>query len=110
MSDQRLDQLSEAAAAAHARIQQDFKQINPVIGISRSMRSSGFPVDVMTIDCLKTTKRIIVILNDEQPELVSYQFSSIEAELAGEFKTVESSQLTDQLLYQWISGYFGPPS
>lgn len=101
-----LKMLADIATETHARIQKDFPTINPVVGVSRGMRASGIPADAMTIDCLKTNKRIILILHDDQPELVRYQFAFRDKDPAEEFNEIALTTITTQLLYEWISAYF----
>jgi len=104
--EQPLAILADLASAAHSRIQRDFATLDPIVGVSRNMRSSGIPADLMTIDCLQSGKRIILILHDEQPGVLSYQFTLREADSAGAFALMPLAELTAQTLYQWISGYF----
>lgn len=99
--------MSDIATEAHTRIQQDFEHINPVIGVNQNMRSHGYPADIMTIDCLKTGKRIVLLLHDEQPDTLSFQFSFRETESAAEFERIPFDQVDSQQLYEWMSGYFG---
>lgn len=106
MSKRHLERLSDLASEAHARIQQDFKDINPVVGISQGMRSAGIPADAMTIDCLKTGKRIIIILHDQHPEIIQYQFSFKAKDPEDEFETLQFVDLTAQIMYQWMKDYF----
>ncbi|MEH6466650.1 MAG: hypothetical protein V7722_03385 [Porticoccus sp.] len=106
MTDKPLSLLSDAISEAHVRIQADFEEINPVVGVSQKMRSHGIPVDMVTIDCLKSGKRIIVILHDEQPDIVSYQFSFKAEDPDDKFETIPLSELTAQTLYDWIKSYF----
>ena len=99
MSQNPLEILSDVATEAHTRIQQDFKKIDPIVGVSQKMRASGIPADVMTIDCLKTGKRIILILQDQQPGVISYQFSFKAKDPDDEFKQIAFSELdADKLL------------
>ena len=106
MSEKPLEILSDLTTDAHTRIQQDFKDINPVVGLNSGMRSVGIPADAMTIDCLKTGKRIIIILHDQQPEIVQYQFSFKDQDPDEEFETLKFNELTAQIMYQWIKDYF----
>ncbi len=110
MSTPVLETLSDLATEAHTRIQQDFANINPVVGISQSMRKSGFPADAMTIDCLKTNRRIIIILHDESPDILQYQFARRDADPSDDFKVLEFDKLTAQILYDWIASYFSDKS
>jgi hypothetical protein len=101
-----LEALCDLTSASHERIQKDFKMINPVVGVSQKMRASGIPADAMTIDCLKSGKRIIIILHDLQPEIVSYQFSFKDKEPDEEFNTMLISELKEVTLYSWMKEYF----
>lgn len=106
---QQLEKLWEQASEAHAAIQRDFADIDPLIGVSQNMRKQGVPADVMTIDCLRTRKRIIVILHDQQPDIVSYQFAAMDSDPEGGFESLAVEQVTTQQIYEWISGYFNEP-
>ncbi len=106
MSKPPLEILSDLATEAHTKIQQDFENINPVVGLSRRMRSVGIPADAMTIDCLKTGKRIIIILHDQNPEIVQYQFSFKAQDPDDVFEETSFDLLTKQVLYEWMRDYF----
>ena len=106
MTHKHLEALCELTTESHTRIQQDFKTINPVVGVSQKMRNSGIPVDTMTIDCLKSGKRIIIILHDQQPEILRYQFTFKDKDPAGEFEQMSFSELSEETLYNWMKDYF----
>ncbi len=110
LTDNPLMTLSDVATEAHARIQKDFKNIDPIVGVSRNMRSAGIPADTMTIDCLRTGKRIILILHDQQPDIVSYQFSYRDKDPDHSFEQIQLSELSAQKLYEWIHSYFSTTS
>lgn len=102
----QLDKLWDLATEAHASIQKDFKEIDPIVGVSQNMRKHGVPADVMTIDCLRTRKRILIILHDEQPNNISYQFAFMDADPEGEFEKLAVDDCSAKTLYQWIQSYF----
>ena len=106
MSEKNLEVLSDKVTDAHSRIQKDFEYINPIVGVSRGMRSIGIPADAMTIDCLRTGKRIIIILHDQHPEVLQYQFSYKAEDPAEEFMTLTFKELSTQTLYDWMKEYF----
>ena len=106
MNEKNLEILSNIVTDAHSRIQKDFENINPIVGVSRGMRSVGIPADALTIDCLKTGKRIIIILHDQQPDVLQYQFSFKAEDPAEEFMTVTLKELSVQVLYDWMKNYF----
>jgi len=106
LTDKLLSTLCDIATEAHTRIQQDFKDINPIVGVNQSMRTNGVPADAMTIDCLRSRKRIILILHDKQPGNISYQFSFIDKDPNNKFENIQFSELTVQKMYDWIKSYF----
>lgn len=103
---EQLEQLFEIAQAAHIAIQRDFEKIDPLIGVSQNMRASGIPADVMTVDCLRTRRRIIFILHDQEPELLRYQFSEMDNDPASGFQDIALAEMTEQLFYKWVTDYF----
>ncbi|WP_372982180.1 hypothetical protein [Marinobacter sediminum] len=106
MSEDPLKALSDMASDAHARIQAAHEHINPVVEVRRGMRDAGIPADVMTIDCLRTRRRINLILHDEQPGVLLYQFVTIEDEVGDSFQTMALADVTVQTLVDWIQDYF----
>ena len=103
---EQLKKLSDVASEAHRRIQIDFEQLNPVIGVSQKMRDIGIPADAMMIDCLKTKKRIVIVLSDQEPDVVRFQFSYIDKDPSDTFEKCSLSGLTPDLMYQWMKTYF----
>jgi hypothetical protein len=101
-----LSKLSDIATVAHTRIQQACKDINPVVGISRGMRAQGIPADAMTIDCLVTGKRIILILHDQQADIVRYQFTFKDQDPTDVFEVIPLTELASSKLYDWMKNYF----
>ena len=106
MPRKQLETLCDLATEAHTRIQTNFSDIDPIVGVSQSMRKSGVPADAMTIDCLRTMRRIIIVLHDESLEILNYQFAFRDKDPSGDFKQLPFDQLSADLLYQWMSDYF----
>ena len=106
MTDKHLKQLCDNATEAHSRIKQDFKEIDPIVGVSQKMRESGISADVMTIDCLRSGKRIILILHDQQPNIVSYQFTFKAQDPAEQFEQASLADVSADKLYGWMKSYF----
>jgi hypothetical protein len=107
MPEDPLKSLSDMASEAHARIQAAHEHINPVVEVRQGMRNSGIPADVMTIDCLLTRRRITLILHDEQPGALLYQFITIEDEVGDQFQQMPFGDVSTQVLFDWIQDYFG---
>ena len=106
MTEPALKTLSDMAEAAHKRIQQAHQQVNPVLELRRGMRSVGIPADVMTIDCLQTKRRIMMILHDDEPGMLLYQFITLEDEIAEEFERMPLSEASSDTLVLWMQDYF----
>lgn len=100
--------LSDLASKAHEKIQQDFKEINPVIGVMQGMRKMGIPADVMTIDCLGSTKRILVVLHDEIPDIIRVQYTFSDQDPSDDYQHCASAEVTSESIYAWIVEYFSP--
>jgi hypothetical protein len=98
--------LSDISSQAHEEIQFDFKDINPVIGVIQGMRKTGIPADVLTIDCLVTNKRILVVLHDLHPKIMRYQFTFIDQDPSDDYQEIVSSDVTRDIVYGWIKDYF----
>lgn len=107
MSEESLEKLSDLASEAHARVQAAHRHINPVIGVRRGMRDVGIPADVMTIDCLQTRRRIVLVLHDEEPGILLYQFATIDDDVGGDFERIALNDVDAGTLYGWICDYFG---
>jgi hypothetical protein len=98
--------LSDIASAALTKIQQNCENINPIIGLNSGMRAQGIPADAMTIDCLATGKRIILILHDQQTDIVRYQFSFKDQDPSDVFELISFNELTSSTLHDWMKNYF----
>ena len=109
MPSQQLTTLCDLATEAHTRIQQKYADLDPIIGVSENMRATGVPADVMTIDCLKSRKRVLLILHDHQADLVRYQFGFIDRDPEREFEQIAFDDLTAGTLFDWIRDYFRTP-
>ena len=107
MSEDALRTLSDMAEIAHKRIQEAHQHINPVLEVRSGMRAGGIPADVMTLDCLRTRRRIMLILHDEEPGFVLYQFVTLEDEIAEQFQRMNLSEMSSDTLFHWMQDYFG---
>ena len=101
-----VSQVYDLVAEAHARIQRDFKNIDPIVGINRQMRSIGIQADAMTIDCLKSDKRILLVFQDEHPDVASYQFCMRNRDPYDDFEMINITSLTSDQLYSWMKENF----
>ncbi|MAZ88677.1 MAG: hypothetical protein CL693_13645 [Cellvibrionaceae bacterium] len=106
MTDEAIFRLADIAGKGQADFQRDYKDVDPVVGIMRSLRDSGFAADAMTIDCLQSGKRIICILHDSTPEVVDYQFSYRDKDPAATFEKIALEELNASQFYAWMKDYF----
>lgn len=106
MSEDPLKALSDQITEAHTRIQKTHQHINPVVAVRRGLRDTGIPADVMTIDCLRTRKRIMLILHDKEVGMLLYQFTNLDDEASEEFQRKRLSDVGVDVLYEWMQDYF----
>lgn len=102
-----LKTLSDLVSEAHAQIQAAHEHINPVVEVRQGMRNAGIPADVLTLDCLRTQRRITLILHDQQPGVVLYQFVTRAEEVGGDFKQIPLEEMGSGTLFDWMQDYFG---
>lgn len=107
MSEESLKAFSDRVSDAHARIQAAHEHINPVVEVRRGMRNAGIPADVITLDCLRTRRRITFILHDRHPGMLLYQFVTINDEVGNDFEQMALEEMTVDTLVDWMQDYFG---
>lgn len=105
MNKQDIYALADVATAAQTKIQQDFKDVDPIVGINRSMRDAGFAADAMVIDCLQNGRRLTLVLRDEIPGNVAFQFGFIDKDPELEFENMSFDQADENQFYNWIKEY-----
>ena len=106
MTTNHLSTLCDIATEAHTCIQKEYKDINPIVGVNQGMRKSGVPADVMTIDCLRTKKRIILVLHDQQKDIINYQFCFRNQDTEDMYEKIQFQSLTIKKLFDWMRDYF----
>jgi len=106
MAEPPLTHLCDLATEAHTLFQQHIEDIDPMVGVSQNMRTAGVPADAMTIDCPQNRKRILLILHDQQPDTLRYQFGSMDSDPERKFHSMPLDQLTAWTLYDWMKQYF----
>ena len=106
MLSKQLEKLCDNATVAHTRIQKEIKNIDPIVGVNQSMRKNGVPADIMTIECLRTGKRIVLVLHDQQPDVINYQFCFRNKDPEGEYHQIPFKEVTEFKLFDWMKDYF----
>lgn len=107
MEKSTLENLSDLTEQAHARLQETREDINPVVSLRRGMRDVGIPADAINIDCMNTRRRILLILHDDHPGALLYQFTDLDQEAGEDFQQMLLSDVTVETLYEWMLDYFG---
>lgn len=92
--------LADIAALAQLQFQQQYLHIDPIIGVNRQMRAQGFAVDLLTIECAVTKKRITLLIEDGKPQQVQYQFGRADQDPSGEFESVMLTELDQQRFFE----------
>ncbi|TVP56773.1 MAG: hypothetical protein EA349_07610 [Halomonadaceae bacterium] len=105
MSEDALKVLSELTSDAHAQIQLH-SDLNPVVEVRRGQRDGGMPADVMTIDCLQSRRRILLILHDHEPGVLLHQFMTMDEDVGAELQRMPLSDLTVATLVGWMENHF----
>lgn len=101
-----LKALSDQASEAHAKIQEAHQHINPAIAIRRGLRDSGIPADVMTIDCLRTRRGIMLVLHDGESGTLLYQLMKLDENPDDDFQRKALPEVSTETLFNWMQDYF----
>ena len=106
MSESALQTLSDLTETAHARLQEQYSDINPMVSLRSGMREVGIPADMINVDCMQTRRRILLILHDEYPDSLLYQFTDLEQEAGNDFQQMPLNEVTVDTLFTWMRDYF----
>jgi hypothetical protein len=88
----KLKKLSKIVAKANDLFYSKFDHINTSMGImDKTLRAQSMKADAITIDCISRDKKIVFLIHDDKPNLVSIAlgnkegdiYSSSQYELAG---------------------------
>lgn len=67
-----LKNLSELVAKANDLFYSKFEHIDTVMGImDKTLRNQGMSADAITIDCIALGKKIVILIHDDKPNVVS---------------------------------------
>ena len=102
MSNKPLQTLSDIASEAHTLVQQADNHLNPVVAVRRGMRDAGIPADAMTIDCLQSRRRILLVLHDQQPDALLFQFTRMDDDGDPSLSGMPLNDMTSDSLVIWI--------
>jgi hypothetical protein len=67
-----LKNLSEIVAKANDLFYSKFDHIDTLMGImDKNLRNQGIKADAITIDCIALDKKIVILIHDDKPDVVS---------------------------------------
>ena len=67
-----LKNLSEIVAKANDVFYSRNNDIDTIMGImDKTLRNQGMKADAITIDCLSRDKKIVILIHDDKPDIVS---------------------------------------
>ncbi len=67
-----LKDLSEIVAKASDLFHSKFDNIDTVMGLmDKTLRNQGIKADAITIDCISLDKKIVILIHDEKPDVIS---------------------------------------
>ncbi len=104
MEQTALQTLSDLAETAHARLQQEYADINPMVSLRSGMRDVGIPADMINVDCMQTRRRILLILHDDYPNSLLYQFTDLEA--GDDFQQMPLDEVSVDTVFAWMRDHF----
>jgi len=68
----KLKKLSEIIARANDLFYSKFDNIDTLMGImDKTLRNQGMMADAITIDCITLDKKIVILIHDDKPDVVS---------------------------------------
>jgi hypothetical protein len=102
VKDNLVYKVGDVAAEAQKKIQDSFSDNNPVISISHDLRKNGFAADTMTVQNLKSNKRVLLVFHDSQPKSVDYEFGLISEDPKMDFKQLTLKELDKDQFVNWM--------
>jgi len=94
--------LADIAAEAQKQIQQELDYIEPVIAVRQHMRQSGIPADVLTIECNRAQRRLVVIVHDQQPDTVMHRSDCLKSDEDGDLEPLQKELIDTAFFVSWM--------
>ena len=71
------DELAEIVAKANDMFYSKHAQIDTLMGImDKTLRKQGMRADAITLDCVSADKKIVLLIHDDTPDVVSVAFGN----------------------------------
>jgi hypothetical protein len=101
-----LNELSEIIAKANDIFCSQFTHINTLIGImDKNLRNQGIKADVITIDCTALNKKIVFLIHDDTPEVVSIALGNKLGDIYSSSEYI-ISEISETIIVKIIKDYF----
>jgi len=91
----KLQNLSEIVARANDMLYEKFDHIDTLMGImDKTLRNQGMEADAITIDCIALDKKIVILIHDNQPDVVSIALGNKEGDIysSSEYELAQISE------------------
>ncbi|WNC72104.1 hypothetical protein RGQ13_18590 [Thalassotalea psychrophila] len=90
-----LKNLSEVVAKANDLFYSKFDNVDTLMGImDKTLRNQGMKADAITIDCIALDKKIVILIHDDKPDVVSIALGNKEGDIfsSSEYVLAEISE------------------
>ncbi|PCJ29962.1 MAG: hypothetical protein COA90_10855 [Gammaproteobacteria bacterium] len=90
-----LQNLSEIVAKASDTFAIKFETVGTLMGImDEGLRAQGMKADAVTIDCIAIDKKIVILLHDDTPDIVSIALGNKQGDIysSSEYELAELSE------------------
>ena len=91
----KLQDLSELVARANDLFFSKFENVGTLMGImDKTLRKQGMNADAVTIDCVSLNKKIVLLIHDDKPDIISIALGNKEGEVfsSSEFELVKVTE------------------
>jgi len=91
----KLQNLSEIVARANDVFYSKFDSIDTLMGImDKTLRNQGMKADAITIDCIALDKKIVILIHDDKPDVVSIALGNKEGDIysSSEYELAQISE------------------
>ena len=91
----KLQDLSEIVAGANDLFYSKVEHIDTLMGLmDKTLRNKGINADAITIDCVPLDKKIVILLHDDTPDVVSIALGNKEGDIhsSSEYELVDITE------------------
>jgi hypothetical protein len=102
----KLQNLSEIVARANDVFYSKFENIDTLMGImDKTLRNQGIKADAITIDCIALDKKIVILLHDDNPDVVSIALGNKEGDIYSSSE-YELAKLSEAVIVEIMEANF----